>query len=84
MIPNIDVAWRRLAAPDRGGAGPPPPDEGGPPVAGGGWRGRGCRPRIAGGRVPRRPAMEAPSRGGRVVASSWGPQVGGHCLWYSE
>ena len=34
MIPNIDVAWRRLAAPDRGGAGPPPPGDGGPPVVG--------------------------------------------------
>ena len=68
MILNIDVAWRRLAVPDRGGAGD-----------GGGWR-----PRIPGGREPRRTAMEAPSRGGRVVASSWGPQVGGHCLWYSE
>ena len=84
MPPNLDVAWRRLPAPDRAGAGPPPPCDGGPPAAGGAWRGGGWRPRIAGGRVLRPPAMEAPSRGGRDVAASWGPQVGVHCLWYSE
>ena len=69
MIPHIDVAWRRRAAPDRGGAGPPPPGDGGPPVAGGGWRGGGWPPRIAVGRVPRLRRWGSASRQGGVA---WG------------
>ena len=33
MIPNIYVAWRRLADPHRRGAGDPPPRDPGPPAA---------------------------------------------------